>query len=85
MSYCKQLHPLPDNQMLAFPKLKAFADNKLNITQNFKSVLVQLKNIVGKGENNGYQHFLLFPECFQKSFISETLKAGIVSKRLQRQ
>ena len=25
------------------------------------------ENIVGKGENAGYQHFLLFPRCFQKA------------------
>ena len=25
-----------------------------------------VENIVGKGENAGYQHFLLFPRCFQK-------------------
>ena len=23
-----------------------------------------IKNIEGKGENAGYQHFLLFPQCF---------------------
>ena len=23
-----------------------------------------LKNTVGKGENAGHQHFLLFPQCF---------------------
>ena len=27
------------------------------------------KNIMGKGENAGYQHFLLFPQCFLKLFI----------------
>ena len=27
------------------------------------------ENIVGKGENAGYQHFLLFPQCFQKDFF----------------
>ena len=28
------------------------------------------KNIVGKGENVGNQHFLSFPpQCFQKSFL----------------
>ena len=26
----------------------------------------RVENIVGKGENAGYQHFLLFPQCFQK-------------------
>ena len=25
-----------------------------------------VENIVGKGENAGYQHFLLFPQCFKK-------------------
>ena len=25
------------------------------------------KNIVGKGENADNQHFLLFPQCFQKA------------------
>ena len=28
------------------------------------------ENIVGKGENAGYQHFLLFPKCFLRlSFL----------------
>ena len=26
----------------------------------------RLENSVGKGENAGYQHFLLFPPCFQE-------------------
>ena len=32
-----------------------------------------IKNIVGKGENAGYQHFLLFPR-FQKLFSSRVVK-----------
>ena len=29
-----------------------------------------VENIVGKGENGGYQRFLLFPQCFQNaSFV----------------
>ena len=27
------------------------------------------KNIVGQSENADYQHFLLFPQCFQKAFF----------------
>ena len=29
----------------------------------------RVENIVGKGENAnaGYQHFLLFPQCFEKA------------------
>ena len=33
-----------------------------------------LENTVGKGENAGKQHFLLFPQCFQKSSVSGSLK-----------
>ena len=48
-------------------KLKAFEDNKLNVTKKLKFVLGRVVNTVGKGENAGYQHFLLFQQCFQKA------------------
>ena len=39
----------------------------------------RVENIVGKGENAGYQHFLLFPQYFQKPYeISVSLKVEIV-------
>ena len=41
-----------------------------------------IENIVGKGENAGYQHFLLFPQCFQKPSLSGSLKVGTVWKEL---
>ena len=31
------------------------------------SVFDSVENIVGKGENAGYQHFLLFLQCFEKA------------------
>ena len=39
--------------------------------------LGRVENIVGKGENAGNQHFLLFPQCFQKTSLSGSLKVGI--------
>ena len=33
------------------------------------SLFDRQENIVRKGENAGYQHFLLFPQCFQKAFF----------------
>ena len=30
------------------------------------SLYDRVENTVGKGENAGYQHFLLFPQCFPK-------------------
>ena len=34
-----------------------------------------IENTMGKGENATSQHFLLFPECFQKAFSSGLLAA----------
>ena len=50
-------------------KLKAFADNKLNVTEKLKFVFGKVEKIVGKGENAGYQHFLLFQQCFQEASL----------------
>ena len=36
-------------------QLKAFVDDKFNVTQLLKSVSGRGENIVGKGENAGYQ------------------------------
>ena len=37
-----------------------------------------VENIVGKGENGGNQHFLLFPVCFLKTSFSRVLKLRFV-------
>ena len=60
---------LPNDKILDVTKLKAFADGKKNIAQMMISVSDSVENIVGKGENAGYQHFLLFPQCFLKAFF----------------
>ena len=38
----------------------------------------RVKNIGGKGEKEGYQHFILFPQYFQKPSFSGSLKVGTV-------
>ena len=53
-------------------------DDKIIVTQRLKFVLGRIENIVGKGENAGYQHFLLFPQCFQKRSFPGVFKVGIV-------
>ena len=45
-------------------KLKAFADDKLSDAKKKISLFDRVENTVVKGENAGYQHFLLFPQCF---------------------
>ena len=42
------------------------------------SAFDRLENIVGKTENAGYQHFLFFPQHFQKDSFLRSLKVGIV-------
>ena len=69
---------LPNDKILDWSKLKAFADDTINVTQKFKFVLGRVENIVGKGENAAHCHFLLFPQCFQKTTFSGSLKVGIV-------
>ena len=69
---------LPNSKILDQSKLKTFPDDKLKLIELAKVVLDKLENIVGKEENAGYQHFLLFPQCFQKAFSQLLLKVRIV-------
>ena len=46
------------------------------------SLYDRLENTVGKGENAGNQHFLLFPQCFPKPSSLELLKVRIVLEKL---
>ena len=69
---------LPNNKILTLIKLKAFADHKFNVAYVMTSFFCRAANNVEKEENPGYQHFLLFPQCFQKLSVSRSLKVGIV-------
>ena len=78
-SCCYDSVSLQNNKILDLPELKAFADDKIKLTQKLKFTLGRVEKIVGKGENAVYQHFLLFLSCFQKVTLSGSLKVGIVS------
>ena len=73
---------LPNDKIQDWLKLKAFADNKITVIEKLKIVLGRVENIVGKGENAGYQHFLLFPQCFQKTSFPRLLKVRMCGKEL---
>ena len=52
------------------PKSRTFADDKINVTEkNRNSFLEWVEKIEGKGENAGYQHFLLLPQCLKKHLL----------------
>ena len=58
------LNFLPKDKFFDVTKLKAFADDKLNVAKMLISLFDSVENTVRKGENAGYQHFLLFSQCF---------------------
>ena len=72
------LNSLPNNKFLDWSKLREFAGYKLNLVEKLKFVLGRVGNIAGKGENAGFQHFLLSPHCFQKASFSRWFKVEIV-------
>ena len=47
----KTRNSLSNNKILDWSKFKAFADDKINVTENFDFGLGTIENIVGKGEN----------------------------------
>ena len=72
------VNPLLNGKIFDLSKFKGFADDKINFELKLKFDLGREENIVGKGENAGYQHLFFFPQCFQKLSISWSLKVGIV-------
>ena len=53
-------------KILDLSKLQKFTEDNLNVVHMMFYVLYREENIVGEGENAGYQHFTLFPKCFQE-------------------
>ena len=68
------VNSLPNDKILDWSKMNAFADNKINVSEKLKFVSDWVENNVGKGENAGYQHFLLFPIMFSRGFFSKVVK-----------
>ena len=46
------------------------------------SVFDKIVYVLGKGENAGYKHFLLFLQCFQKVSFLGLLKVGLCGEKL---
>ena len=65
----KSVNSKPNDKVLRLLKLKADAGDKINFGNMVISLVDRIENILGKGENASYQHFLLFPQCFLKSSL----------------
>ena len=50
----------------------------INVTKKIEICSGKIENNVAKGENAGFQHFLLFLKCFQKASLPGLLKVGLV-------
>ena len=68
------LYSLPNDKSLEWTKLKAFADDNIDVTQTWKFDLGRVMNIAGEGEIAGYQHFFVLSQCFQKHSFSGSSK-----------
>ena len=76
------LNFLPNNKVLAMSKLKAFADNKIDVVKMMISLLDRIEKTVGKGENAGYQHFFPFPTVLSKAFFLKVVKSRDCGNRV---
>ena len=74
------VNSLLNNKISHWCKLKAFADDKSNVINKLKFVSGWVENIVGKGENAGYQHFPLLPQCFQNASHTGVFKVKRVGE-----
>ena len=78
------------NRSKSFPKqrisdsseLKVFADNNYTFDKNGRKSSKRIEKTVGKGEIARYEHFLLFPQCFLKTYTADTQKQGLVWERV---
>ena len=65
----KCFNSLPNDKISDQSKLKAFADDKIDVVEMMISLLDRVENTAGKRENAGYQHFLLFPQWKTAFFL----------------
>ena len=60
------INPFPHDKILDQTKLKAFADDKLNVTKILISVFDRVENIMGKGEIACTSNFSFSHNVFKK-------------------
>ena len=66
------VNSFPKRHILDSSKLKEFADGNFNFDENGRKFFKQIEKNVGKGEIARYEQFLLFPQCFRKTYTANT-------------
>ena len=51
------MNSLPNNNISDWSKFEAIADDKKKVLKKLGFLVRRIENIVGRGENAGYQHF----------------------------
>ena len=69
-------NPLPDNKIFDWSRLKACADDKINVTKKLMFALGRVENIVGKGQNAGKQHLVTSIFSFSHNLLKRLLCQG---------
>ena len=65
------IQPFPKRQILDSSKLKEYADDNFEFDENGRMFSNWVENTVGKGKIARYEQFLLFPQCFQKTYTRD--------------
>ena len=76
------LNPFPHNKILDLTKLKAFADDKLNVTKMIISVFDRVENIVGKGEIACTSYFSFSHNVFKRPVSQGRQKVSLCGNGL---
>ena len=66
------LKPFPKQHILDSSKLKEFADKNSKFDENGRRFSNSVENTVEKGGIAHFEQFLLFQQCFQKTFTPYT-------------
>ena len=77
------LYLSPTTNFRLFQIQKKFAEYNFKVDENGRKIFKRIENTVGKGEIARYEQFLLFPQCFQKTFTADTSKTVLVWERVE--
>ena len=77
------INSLPNGKILDWSKLNAFADDKMKVTEKLLFVYRNAENIVGKGENIGYQYFSFSHYLFE-NLLQGRWKSWLCGEELTR-
>ena len=69
---CESFNPFPNDKFWTLSNSKSLQTTISNVMKVAKSSLKWVEKTVGKGENARYEQFLLFPQCFQKTYTADT-------------